>query len=171
MMNPDGSNPFRVTHDTTQNTKASWSPDSDQLAFTCAVRGASNICVIERDGTNLRISTHAGFNSSPSWSPDGKKIAFVFLESEDNLEIYTMNPDGTERINLTRSPGNDRSPAWSPDGKKIAFEVYNRPGIPDSAYMSEEGKNIDIFEMKSDGPNQINVTQTGYYDLTPAWRP
>jgi Tol biopolymer transport system component len=171
LMNPDGSDLFRVANNTTQNTNPSWSPDGEEIAFACAVRGASNICVIERNGTNLSILTNAGFNSSPSWSPDGKKIAFVFLESEDNLEIYTMNPDGTERINLTRSPGNDRSPAWSPDGKKIAFEVYNQPGIPASAYMSEEGKNIDIFEMNSDGSNQINVTQTGYYELTPAWRP
>src|SRR5262249_23765031 len=50
---------------------------------------------------------------------DGK-IAFV-SSRDGNLEIYSMNPDGSDQRNLTNSPGDDYTPAWTPDGRHIAF--------------------------------------------------
>ena len=48
------------------------------------------------------------------------RIAFVssFVGSSD---IYTMNPDGSDRKQLTFGQENEREPVWSPDGTKIAF--------------------------------------------------
>ena len=36
-------------------------------------------------------------------------------------EIYTINPDGTGRTQLTTNSSFDGEPAWSADGSKIAF--------------------------------------------------
>lgn len=44
---------------------------------------------------------------------DKKKILVVSKEN-DNLEIFSMNPDGTNRINLTNNPALDSSPYWQP---------------------------------------------------------
>lgn len=169
LINPDGSDQTKLI----QGSFPSWSPDSQQIAFACSTStvGATNICVINRDGTHLRTLTQTGFNTEPVWSPDGKKIAFVFLESFSNLDIYTMNVDGTERINLTRNPGSERSPAWSLDGRQIAFEAHGRADMPNSAYMNEAASNLDVFVMNADGSNPINMTQNGFYDLDPTWRP
>jgi len=41
------------------------------------------------------------------------KIAFVPVRDE-NYEIYVMNEDDTDQINLTNNPAQDWSPAWSP---------------------------------------------------------
>ena len=44
---------------------------------------------------------------------DKKKILLVAKEN-DNLEIISMNFDGTDRINLTNNPAHDSSPYWQP---------------------------------------------------------
>lgn len=44
---------------------------------------------------------------------DKKKILVVSKEN-DNLEIFSINPDGTNRINLTNNPALDSSPYWQP---------------------------------------------------------
>ena len=48
------------------------------------------------------------------------KIAFD-TDRDGNFEIYVMDADGSNQVNLTNSAAADRRPAWSPDGSKIAF--------------------------------------------------
>jgi Tol biopolymer transport system component len=57
------------------------------------------------------------------------KIAFV-SERDGNQEIYMMNPDGSDQVNLTNSKNIDYMTQCSPDGTKIAFlserrEIYH----------------------------------------------
>ena len=65
--------------------------------------------------------------NSLSWSPDGLKLAFA-SEVGGNVDIYTMNANGTDLKRITLSPARDESPTWSPDGTRILF-ISNRDGI------------------------------------------
>src|SRR3954452_14627573 len=38
-----------------------------------------------------------------------------------DVEIYSMNADGSAQTRLTSSPGDDTNPVWSPSGTQIAF--------------------------------------------------
>jgi TolB protein len=59
----------------------------------------------------------------PTWSPDGKKIALVSNLS-GNLEIYTINPDGSGLQQLTSfGPWEPVFLKWSSDGQKILMEL------------------------------------------------
>ena len=41
-----------------------------------------------------------------------------------DFEVYTLNPDGSERTNLTdENPITDYNPIWTPDGLKILYET------------------------------------------------
>jgi hypothetical protein len=51
------------------------------------------------------------------------RIAFQSIR-DGNYEIYVMNPDGSEQINLTNHPANDVRPSISPNGKKILFNSF-----------------------------------------------
>ena len=52
----------------------------------------------------------------------GTKIAFGSFRGDDNGEIYVMEADGSNPVNLTDHAAFDGFPAWSPDGMKIAFQ-------------------------------------------------
>lgn len=64
--------------------------------------------------------------STPKISPDGKKILCVgsttgSKPSDSNLNIFSVNIDGTGFQQLTFHPGNDNSPCWAPNGTSIYF--------------------------------------------------
>ncbi|MDE0427609.1 MAG: hypothetical protein OXN25_22370 [Candidatus Poribacteria bacterium] len=54
-------------------------------------------------------------------TPKTAKIAFQ-SNRDGNDDIYLMNPDGSQQINLTRHPSGDFSPIWSPTGEEILFQ-------------------------------------------------
>ncbi len=57
-------------------------------------------------------------------APTTPKI--LFTSSRDgNYEVYIMNPDGSEQVNLTQHPAQDLQAVWSPTGEQILF-VSNR---------------------------------------------
>jgi len=90
-------------------------------------------------------------------APAQGKVAFV-SDRDGNLEIYVMDADGSNQINLSNNSAIDSFPSWSPDGSKIAFQS-NRDG------------NWEIYVMDADGSNQINLTNNRAKDYSPSWSP
>ena len=106
------------------------------------------------------ISALLVFSSrTAAWAevPETAKIAFM-SKRDGNSEIYIMNPDGSEQVNLTQHPAADYTPAWSPNGKQILFSS-DRDGI------------FDLYLMDADGTNVRKVFQSSKYRIDPAWSP
>src|SRR5271168_5391742 len=70
-----------------------------------------------------------------SWSTALNLIAFDAGNSAGFYDVYTMNPDGTNRTCLTCAATgilgglNKGNPCWSPDGRFIAFQVQQEPSL------------------------------------------
>ena len=85
-------------------------------------------------------------------------------------EIWTMDADGGNRIQLTDSgtPDFDASgghnPAWSPDKTLIA---YSSSGDA----VAEDPRDHEIYVMSSDGGETRRLTNDATPDGTPAWSP
>jgi hypothetical protein len=82
---------------------AAWAPGGRQIAFRSFRVGAhGDIYVANADGSDpVRLTTAPGEDSYPAWSPDGRQIAFT-TDRDGPLEIYLMNPDGSNQRPLTR---------------------------------------------------------------------
>ena len=65
------------------------------------------------DGSNkLPITDHPAADRFLTWSADGSKIAFA-SERDGNMEIYTVNADGSEPTRLTNNTDKDGVPDWT----------------------------------------------------------
>jgi Tol biopolymer transport system component len=80
---------------------------------------------------------------SPKWSPDGSKIAFS-SERDSKLQIYVMNANGSEEIQLTFDKWINYSPVWSPDGSEILYTSVRDEEIV-MCRMTVEGNNGRCF--------------------------
>jgi Tol biopolymer transport system component len=95
----------------------------------------------------------------PAAAVSAEKIAFDSdRNGVGNLEIYVMNPDGSNQIRLTDNPANDLSPVYSPDGSKIVFR-------------SQRDDNDEIYVMNADGTNQIRLTDNPAIDFHASFSP
>ena len=125
----DGSNLSRLTDlNTTGVNGPHWSPDGTELTFSENPWGEVGIPVMSADGSNLRsIPTDPNARGSlkffPTWSADGTKLAFGSRDSPDaQFDIFTMDLDGSNQVNLTKTPKYDESyPDFSPDGSQICY--------------------------------------------------
>ena len=73
-------------------------------------------------------------------APETAKIVFT-SRRDGNFEIYIMNPDGSDQINLTQHRAKDSVPVWSPTGEQILF-TSDRGGIEDLYLMDADGTNV-----------------------------
>jgi Tol biopolymer transport system component len=104
-----------------------------------------------------RLTTDLAVNFQPVASPDGRKIAFS-RGREGSSDIFVMNREGSDVVNLTHHAGDDFDPMWSPDGRRIAFTSHRT------------GDN-ETYVMNADGSGVQRVTRSHGSDENPTWMP
>ena len=81
--------------------------------------------VANADGTNPRPlgdSTRSEWGSM-AWSKDAEKIAFSrWVNEELGYQLFVINSDGTNEVQLTCGSEWAFFPTWSPDSSKIVFQ-------------------------------------------------
>lgn len=90
-------------------------------------------------------------------APTTPKILFTSAR-DGNREVYIMNPDGSEQVNLTQHPSEDLLAVWSPTGEQILF-------------ISDRGGVRDLYLMDPDGSNVRRVFKKEAYRRDPTWAP
>ena len=89
--------------------------------------------------------------------PTTPKILFTSAR-DGNYDIYAMNPDGSEQVNLTQHRAADLGAVWSPSGDQILF-VSDRDGVR------------DLYLMDPDSGKVQRVFKKDAYRDEPTWSP
>lgn len=102
--------------------------------------------------------------ASPVFSPDGKKIAFVSSSKESHGDLYLMDRDGQNLVQLTSGPDHDRQPCFSPDGRTIYFLRHDRGGIY-PVFDRRSSWHSDVYQVEVHTKQVRRVTHQDYYRL------
>ena len=94
-------------------------------------------------------------------APDTAKIVFAKAIGKTR-DIYLMNPDGSEQVNLTKHRADDISPVWSPTGEHILFA---------SDREHKAWGTWDLYLMEPDGSNVRKVFDKSARRSGPVWGP
>lgn len=182
--NPDGTGLVNLTRSHGYDAEGAYSRDGKLIVFSSYRSGSMNLYTMKADGSDVRQVTHTEncYNGGPFLSPDGKRIIFrADREKRDYLQIYMIDLDGSNEVQLTRNDGVNWAPYWHPLGKAILFttslhghknyEVYlmnvqtkelvrvtNSPRFDGLAVFSDDGKRMMWTSQRSpDGSSQVFV--------------
>lgn len=135
---------------------------SGKIYFNSARTGDSEIYSMNTDGTeitNISLSPHKE-DVMPAVSPDGSKVVFMRgnFYDWDSYELWIMDTDGSNQIQLTDNTKADGHPDFSPDGKRIVFASYI------------DGDD-EIYMISSDGSGLKRLTDNSGSDNDPDFSP
>ncbi len=151
LMDVDGSNQRLLYDSSHHDADIDWR--GDQIVFT----NQDRIWIMDSDGKNPRPLTNPPRvgewsqenlpfgDYDPRLNPDGTKIIFSRMiggeSTHGNYDIFQVNLDGSELLNLTKTGYSQGLTSWSPAGNEILFIVA----------AIEEGGVYDLYTMNSDG--------------------
>jgi len=125
-INVNGSNKTLVKDSILYNQAAilDWSPDGSRLVFENGNAPNTKICTIDTNGSNYNVLTDG---RNPSWSRDASKIAFLKNVNQGYEDVYIINADGTNLINISNTLNEyEHDPYWSPAGSpKVMYTFSN----------------------------------------------
>ena len=88
------------------------------------------------------------------------RIAYAGWNRGEDYKIYTINPDGSGKRQLTNNSTDDFNPDYSPDGKKIVYAGKDGP----------KG-DFEIYTINARGGDKFQVTHNDVDEEDPAYSP
>lgn len=145
---------FRIWHVAPNGKAEPLTKNSDDYSLLDLDRSASLLAAVQiKPEFNLSVYSIAepankkviGDAYVGAISPGGR----IFFSSTmtNNEEIWSIEPDGSARKQLTNDPADDSGPVPSPDGRHIYFSS-NRTG------------SVHVWRMNPDGSNPVQITRS-----------
>lgn len=135
-----------------------WSPDGEELAY-CAFReidGRTEVDVytVPVGGGEEKRLTEGGFNDGPEYSPDGKHIWYNSTRS-GLMQVWRMDRDGHDPVQVTVNNRNNWFPHVSPDGSRVVYISYGPEQLEPQEHLPNMP--VELWLMDGDGENQRKI--------------
>lgn len=131
----------------------------------------------DRGAAPARLTDAAGYDAEATVNWKTGKIVYTSKSSGD-LELWSMNPDGSGKRQLTSSFGYDGGAFYSPDGAKLVWRA-NHPaqGEASARYAELLADNLtapmkmELFVGGADGSGAKRITDFGCASFAPQFTP
>jgi Tol biopolymer transport system component/serine/threonine protein kinase len=163
----DGTNPIRISDSTQTSLSPVFAPDGTSLLFVSSEGGIRDVYQqpIDREGRAADAPVRLTTGLSPfriSLSADGSRLAYDVVRNFSNVYSVPISATGTASLaaatQITRENQHIEAVAVSHDGKWIAYD-------------SDRSGNFDIYKMRLDGGDPIQLTSAPSNEFKPAWSP
>lgn len=161
VVSPDGA-PLGSLEDSWQPT---WSPDGGLIAVACGS---------DKDGNVVVVSNTEQTGNSEGWSRESNGSL------SDRIEIFIVNREGSNLLQLTSNDAGDWLPRWFPSDQVSAdSEFYNLLPLGESdegalyatplLIESNRDGNSEIYVLSTISTEFWRLTDNDYQDQSPAW--
>jgi Tol biopolymer transport system component len=170
MIRRDGSDAQDLTAGMPNAGFPTWSADGQEIVFRSWGADAMGLRILNIKDHTVHVLTN-GPDNLPYWSPDGTRILFT-RKQDENFDIYTIKPDGTDVQRMTTFPANDAHAVWSQDGKFILWNS-GEYGFKDEAALYDNSFQPygSIWIMNADGSGKRQLTDSHWEDAMPCFVP
>jgi len=164
------------------DAEATVSPDGKNIVFTSDRSGDLELWIMDTEGKNLRqITSGLGYDGGAFFSPDGKKLVFRSsrpkteaeitkykdllsrgLVEPTNMELYTVNIDGSDLKQITNLGKANWAPFFHPSGNRIIFS---------SNHKSARGYDFQLYMIHADGSGLEQITHESIFNAFPMFSP
>ena len=172
----------QLTNEPGYDAEATVSPDGKSIVFTSTRSGDLELYIMDIDGNNVRqITNQLGYDGGAFFSPDSKKLVFRSsrpkteeeimrykgylsqnLVAPTNMEIYTVNVDGSDLKKVTNLGKANWAPFYHPSGEKIIFS---------SNHHSNRGYDFQLYMINEDGTGLEQITHNSMFNAFPMFSP
>lgn len=142
------------------NLEPAWSPDGQWIAYTqCTGNLTARLVIHNRTENRDAYITHPGRGGtrSPTFSPDGKSVVYAFAETGPQ-QLWLVNTDGNNKMQLTECSGISNWPTFTPNGKTIVF-------------ANSRENNYEIYARAVNGSYERRLTENTFMDIRPRISP
>jgi len=185
IMNADGTGQKRLTVQAGDDSHPKFSPDGKRIIFNSARTSPDlsvpwtsqylEIFTMDFEGNDVKqITALNSVCTYPGFSPDGSRIVFRQLLKAPGLnwsldsipfnsEVFVMNSDGSNPVNVSRHKAYDGWPVWMADSETILF-TSNRGGLKNMGQLYRVQLNGSHLSSISDLDNsfiQASVSKDG----------
>jgi TolB protein len=153
-------------------------PPDHSKGYVWAVHPTFDIYLATLDGKIVKKLTDTpGYDAEATVNFKTHKILYTSMASGD-LEIWTMNEDGSGKKRITNAEGYDGGAVFSRDGTKMVWRAY-RPDTPEkkAAYQALLKQNLttpmkmELWLANGDGSNAKQITNYGCASFAPTFTP
>ncbi len=167
----DGSLTKRLTNTPEQERFVKFTPDGKAVSYSSERNGKWDIYQTKKlrkeepyffASTLVKEDTlisNDKDNYLPEFSPDGKSVAYI--EGRRTLKVMNLKTKQTVTLltpeELYHFSDGDKYFKWSPDSKWLLVD------------WGQTLSNSEVLLLSADGKKRVNLTESGYYDMTPKW--